>query len=176
MKTQTKTILEIIKYLALIGAIGFSIECGSQIILLMVSFVKPEVASKFYNITPKLYELRDFDHRFFWLAMSLTIWFSATKAYIWYYIFEFLNKLSLKNPFTIETATKIQKISYLLFELWVVSFIGNNYINFVSKKSGIDLVNHFNYGEYFFMAGIVYLISQIFKRGVELQEENELTV
>ena len=176
MKTQTKTILEIIKYLALIGAIGFSIECGSQIISLMVSFVKPEVASKFYNVTPKLYELRNFDHRYFWFAMTLTIFFSATKAYIWYYIFDFLNILSLKNPFTVTISAKIQKISYLLFELWVVSFIGNNYIKFIGKESGIDLVNHFNHGEYFFMAGIVYIISQIFKRGVELQEENEFTV
>ena len=71
MKTQTKTILEIIKYLALIGAIGFSIECGSQIISLMVSFVKPEVASKFYNVSPKLYELRNFDHRFFLVCYGI---------------------------------------------------------------------------------------------------------
>lgn len=54
--------------------------------------------------------------------------------------------------------------------------IGNGYFDFISKRTGIDLVNHFNHGEYFFMAGIVYIISQIFKRGVELQEENELTV
>lgn len=176
MKTQTKTILEIIKYLALIGAIGFSIECGSQIISLIVSFFEPEMPSKFYKVNPKIYELRNFDRMYFGFVMSLTIFFSATKAYIWYYIFDFLNKLSLKNPFTIEISAKVQKISYLLFELWVVSFIGNSYIGYVSKESGIDLVNHFNHGEYFFMAGIVYIISQIFKRGVELQEENELTV
>jgi hypothetical protein len=83
---------------------------------------------------------------------------------------------NIKNPFTIEISSKIQKISYILFELWVISFIGNSYIGFVSKETGIDLANHFNHEEYFFMAGIVYIISQIFKRGVELQEENELTV
>ena len=176
MKTQTKTILEIIKYLALIGAIGFSIECGSQIISLIVSFFKPEVASKFYKVSQKIYELRNFDLRHFGFTMTLTISFSAMKSYIWYYIFDFLNKLSLKNPFTIEISSKIQKISYILFELWVISFIGNSYIGFVSKETGIDLANHFNHEEYFFMAGIVYIISQIFKRGVELQEENELTV
>ncbi|WP_394991237.1 DUF2975 domain-containing protein [Emticicia sp.] len=176
MKTQTKTILEIIKYLALIGAIGFSIECGSQIVSLIVNFFKPEIALKLYKASPKLYELRNFDLRYYGFAMTLVIWFSATKAYIWYYIFDFLNKLSLENPFTVAISTKIQKISFLLFELWVVSFIGNNYIDFVGKESGIDLANHFNHGEYFFMAGIVYIISQIFKRGVELQEENELTV
>ncbi len=176
MKTQTKTILEIIKYLALIGAIGFSIECGSQIISLIVGFFEPKMAAKFYKVSSKIYELRNFDLRYFGLAIALTIFFSATKAYIWYYVFDFLNKLSLKNPFTVEICAKVQKISYLLFELWVVSFIGNSFIGFASKESGINIINHFNHEEYFFMAGIVYIISQIFKRGVELQEENELTV
>jgi hypothetical protein len=33
-----------------------------------------------------------------------------------------------------------------------------------------------NAGEFLFMAGLVFIISPIFKRGVELQSENELTV
>jgi Protein of unknown function (DUF2975) len=176
MKTQTKTILTVLKYLALIGAIGFSIECGSQIISFIVSFYNPEYGTKFYKVNPKLFELYNFKKGYFIGVMSLTIAFSAIKAFIWYYIFDFLKKLSLKNPFTNEISHKIQKTSYLLFDLWVVSIIGNNYMKFVSENSMIDLVNNFNYGEYFFMAGIVYIISQVFKRGVELQEENELTV
>lgn len=176
MKTQTKTILEIIKYLALIGAIGFSIECGSQIVSLIVSFFKPEIAEKFYKISPKFFDLRGYDLTTFGFAMSLSIAFSATKAYFWYYVFDFLNKLSLQNPFTTEISNKIQKISYLLVELWVIAFVANSYLGYIGKKSGVDLTHYFNHEEYFFMAGIVYIIAQIFKRGVELQEENELTV
>ena len=31
-------------------------------------------------------------------------------------------------------------------------------------------------GEFIFMAGVVFVISQIFKKGVEIQSEHELTV
>ncbi|MBN2635649.1 MAG: DUF2975 domain-containing protein [Prolixibacteraceae bacterium] len=33
-----------------------------------------------------------------------------------------------------------------------------------------------NTGPFLFMAGLVFVISQIFKRGVEIQSENDLTV
>ena len=82
MKINTKTVLEIIKYLALIGAIGFSIECGSQIISLIASFFKPEVAGKLYKASPKLYELRNFDLRYYGFAMTLVIWFSVSRVYL----------------------------------------------------------------------------------------------
>lgn len=176
MKTPTKTILEIIKYLALIGAIGFSIECGSQLIGFIISFSNPELAKKMYLANKSIFELRSQNLIYFYFAKSLVIAFVALKAHIWYYLFDFLHKLKLKNPFTDEVATKIQNISYYLFGLWIMAEIGNGYFDFISKRTDIDLVNHFNHGEYFFMAGIVYIIAQIFKRGVELQEENELTV
>lgn len=176
MKTQTKTILEIIKYLALIGGIGFSIECGSQIISLIVSFWNPELLKKMYLADRNVEEVRNFNLTYFYYAKSLVIAFAGLKAHIWYYLFDFLDKLKLKNPFTNETATKVQNISYLLLALWVLAAVGDGYFDYISKRTDIDLVNHFNQGEYFFMAGIVYIISQIFQRGVELQEENELTV
>lgn len=173
---KTKTILEIIKYLALIGAIGFSIECGSQLIGFIISFSNPEIAKKMYLANKSIFELRSQNLTYFYCTKSLVIAFVALKAHIWYYLFDFLHKLKLKNPFTDEVAVKIQNISYLLLSLWIMAEIGNGYFNYVSKRTDIDLVNHFNHEEYFFMAGIVYIIAQIFKRGVELQEENELTV
>lgn len=176
MKTQTKTILEIIKYLALIGAIGFSIECGSQLIGFIISFSNPVLAKKMYLANKNIDELRELNLTYFYFTKSLLIVFAGLKAHIWYYLFDFLHKLKLKNPFTDEVSTKIQNISYLLFSLWVIAEIGDGYFDYISKRTDIDLVNHFNQGEYFFMAGIVYIISQIFKRGVEIQKENELTV
>lgn len=176
MKTPTKTILEIIKYFALIGAIGFSIECGAQLISFIISFSNPEFAKKMYLSKKGIEDLHNLSLSYFFCTKSLIIIFALLKAYIWYYLFNFLHKLKLKNPFTDKVATKIQNISYLLMNLWVLAEIGNGYFKYVSKHTNIDLINHFNNEEYFFMAGIVYIISQIFKRGVELQEENELTV
>jgi hypothetical protein len=41
---------------------------------------------------------------------------------------------------------------------------------------GIQLPTHDMGDEYLFIAGMIYIISQIFKRGIEIQEENNLTV
>lgn len=176
MKTQTKTILEIIKYLALIGGIGFSIECGALLISFIISFWNPSFAQKMYLSNPLIYGLRNISETHFQVFMHLVIGIAAIKATVWYYLFDFLHKLKLKNPFTNKVSNKIQNISYLLLSLWIISVIGNSYAKYVSKRTDVDLVNFFDHRTYFFMAGIVYIISQIFKRGVELQEENELTV
>jgi hypothetical protein len=47
-------------------------------------------------------------------------------------------------------------------------------------KRGVELRGLHRYlggtGEFLFLAGIVFVIAQIFKRGIEIQTENELTV
>jgi hypothetical protein len=58
----------------------------------------------------------------------------------------------------------------------VARFIGNAYSHYLMKSTGVELDAFNTSGEYFFIAGMVYIISQVFKRGIEMQEENTLTV
>ena len=75
-----------------------------------------------------------------------------------------------------EVAKKLENIAYQLLGIWVVGIMGKVYIEWLSKNTGVDL-NGVSIGDDFlFIAGIVYIISQIFKRGIEIQEENQLTV
>ena len=85
------------------------------------------------------------------------------------------SKIKLMNPFKMEIALTIEKISYVLFGIWIVSILSSVNSKWMLKWTG----EYFGNGilnEYLFMAGLVFIISQIFKRGVELQSENELTV
>ena len=50
------------------------------------------------------------------------------------------------------------------------------YAYYLMQDTGIQLPAINTGDEYLFMAGIVYIISQIFKRGIEIEEENQLTV
>lgn len=84
------------------------------------------------------------------------------------------------------TAHRLISTGYLLLSIWIISFIGKNYLHSLQKSlAGItELMQSFGYaqaafdadGVYLLNAGIVYIIAQIFKRGVELQQENELTI
>jgi hypothetical protein len=94
---------------------------------------------------------------------------------------------NMNTPFTMETARRLTRISYSLLAIWIIAFVGKNYLHYVQKRfpelddlttgyvanlgggfeaNGILLLN----------AGIVYIIAQVFRRGVELQQENELTI
>jgi len=76
-----------------------------------------------------------------------------------------------------EVENKLGRIAYLLFGVWLVSSVfWKTYMYYLSKTTGIQLLTNSNGDEYFFMACMIYIISQVFKRGIEIQEEIQLTV
>ena len=177
MKIKTETILTVSKILAFLGIIGYSILWGSQLTNLVASFINPDWAKRTYEVDLNLFSIRDHSITFYVYAMCLTIAVSALKAFIWYVVFELLSKLKLQTPFSMEVEKKLERIAYLLLAVWIVSSIfWKTYIYYLSQATGIQLPTNNNGDEYLFMAGIIYIISQVFKRGIEIQEENDLTV
>ena len=177
MKTKTETILMVSKFLALLGAIGYSIQCGGQLTTLVASFINPDWAKRTYEVNLNIFSIREHSTWYFVFAMSLTIAVSALKALIWYVVFKLLSKLKLQTPFSMEVEKKLERIAYLLLGVWIVgSIFWKTYIYYLSQDTGIQLPANNSVDEYLFMAGIIYIISQVFKRGIEIQEENQLTV
>lgn len=177
MKTKTQTILIVSKYLALLGGIGYSILCGSQLLTLVASFINPDWAKRTYEADLNICRIRDHSIGFYVCAMCLTIAVSALKAFIWYVVCDLLSNLKLQTPFSMEVEKKLERIAYLLLGVWIVgSIFWKTYIYYLSKGTGLQLPANNSGDEYLFMAGITYIISQIFKRGIEIQEENQLTV
>ncbi|MDZ7934970.1 MAG: DUF2975 domain-containing protein [Emticicia sp.] len=97
---------------------------------------------------------------------------------IWEVAKNALTNINLKRPFSYSTASMIEKISYLIFGIWLLELVETAYGRYIQTLFD-DITMKFSFStefSYIFTAGIIYLISQIFKRGVEIQEENELTV
>jgi hypothetical protein len=177
MKRKTETILMVSKFLALLGGIWYSILCGSQLLTLIASFINADWAKRTYEADLNIFSIREHSIWFYVYAMCLTIAVSALKALIWYVVFDLLSKLKLQTPFSMEVEKKLERIAYLLLGVWIVSSIfWKIYIYYLSKATGIQLPPYNGGDEYLFMAGIIYIISQVFKRGIEIQEENQLTV
>ncbi len=177
MKTRTETILLVSKFLAILGGIGYAIIFGGQLTTLVASFINPDWAKRTYEVDLNLFSIRDHSTAYYVCAMCLKIAVSALKAIIWYVVFELLSKLKLQTPFSLEVEKKLEKIAYLLLGVWIVSsFFWKTYIYYLSKDTGIQLPANNTGDEYLFMAAMIYIISQIFKRGIEIQEENQLTV
>ena len=88
-----------------------------------------------------------------------------------------MEKLQLESPFSMKVTKKLEDIAILLASVWVImGIIGKTYAYYLHRATDLQLPGLESGGEYFFIAGIVYIISQIFKRGIEMQEENQLTV
>jgi len=177
MKTKTEIILVVLKVLALIAAIGFSIECGAELLTFVSSFINPGWAKNVLGASKQWFQVREYSTLYFSFGMSLIILASALKATVWYIMFDLLLKLQLRSPFSMVVSKKLEKLAYLLLAVWVLmAFIGKTYLHYVVESTGITLTDFNNGDEYLFIAGIVYIISQIFRRGIELQTENDLTV
>jgi hypothetical protein len=80
MKIKTETILTVSKYLAMLGGVGCSILCGSQLLTLVASFINPEWAKHTYQVDLNLFGIRDQSIGFYVIAMILTIAVSVLKA------------------------------------------------------------------------------------------------
>ena len=177
IKIKTETILTVSKILAFMGVIGYSIIWGSQLTTLVASFINPEWAKHTYEIDLHLFSIREHSIGFYTSAMCLTIAVSALKAIIWYVVYELLSKLNLQTPFSMVVEKKLERIAYLLLGVWIISSpLWKQYLYYLTRDTGIQLPTNNMGDEYLFMAAMIYIISQVFKRGIEIQEENDLTV
>ena len=173
-KTKTEQILTVMKILAWVAFVGFLIEGGAVLFSYAISIVNPDAAKNLYHGLD-FYNLREFNGWHYTLAVSFTIALSIMKAYVWYLVINILTKINLGNPFTMEVAQGLEKISYVLFGTWLVGLISGVHTAWLLKLTGVVYSSKVP-GEFIFMAGLVFIISQIFKRGVEIQIENDLTV
>jgi Protein of unknown function (DUF2975) len=173
-KTKTEQILTVLVILAWVAFIGYSIETGAILISFGVSFFNPDAAANIFKGF-NLSHLRQLDFWYYIYAVSFKVALPLMKSLIWQLVIKTLSKINLTNPFTMEVARTLEKISYLLLGTWIVGMLNGAYREWLIKATG-EIYETEYAGEFIFMAGLVFIISQIFKRGVEIQSENDLTV
>jgi hypothetical protein len=176
MKTKTERILLVLNILAWISMIGYLIQCGSQLVSFVVSFINADAVEKIYGTPLHVRAVIKYNYQYFIYVISFSIALSAMHAYVWYRVVGLLKKFNLQVPFSRNVARTLEEIGIQLLGIWIVSVISQKTIAWISRNSGINIDGFHALNEYLFIAGIVYIISQVFKRGIEIQEENELTV
>ena len=182
-KTRTEKILKIINVFAWIIFLATLFESGIILIGFIITLFNPEaVVFKDIGIfgvgtSPGtyFYEIREsYLWNYILYVISIILW-TLIKSYLAYLIIKLLAKINLINPFSMEIANRIVKLSYTIIFIWGLSFIVNLFDKWAALALGLEPLFEFR-GEVFFIAGLVYLIGNIFKRGVEIQNENKLTI
>ena len=107
---------------------------------------------------------------------------AVLKGVIFYLIVKVLHdkKLDLLQPFNTDMQRFISRISRLALVTGLFSFYGNSYVGWLVNQ-GADMpdAQHSGLGGgdvWLFMSAILFVVGHIFKRGIEIQTENELTI
>ncbi len=158
--------------------VGLCIEASGLIVNFIVSLYKPEFVKNLYQ---KL-DLTALYSRSKWTFFSMygfILVVACLKAYLFYIVAMLMHKIDLSKPFNPFVAEQITKIAYCTFSIGILSSIARQ----VAKKLQgdgyvLDQLNQFwtDSEAFVLMAGIIYIIAVIFKKGVDIQNENDLTV
>jgi hypothetical protein len=178
MTQKSAYIFKFLQVVAWFIFVGVCIEAGALAVNFVYSLWNPLVLKNLYNKLDlsAMYEQSQF---VFFLMYSFILSISLLKAFLFYDVIKLVGKLDLQKPFSEFVSKQISRVSSLSLTIGLLTVIASQVVKSISQK-GFD-VNQLNFywtdGEAFiFMAAILFIIATIFKRGIELQSENDLTV
>ncbi|TYA54823.1 DUF2975 domain-containing protein [Formosa maritima] len=167
-----------LKIITWIIFIGLCIEAGGLIVNFIFSLFKPEFVPNLYQ---KL-DLNDIHERNTWVFFSMysfVLFIAILKALLFYVVIVLITKIDLSKPFNSFVSKQISKISYYTFSIGLISYIARQTAkNLEHHDYVVDNLTPFwaDSQAYIIMAAVIYIIAIIFKKGIELQSENDLTV
>lgn len=174
MKTKTESILATMNVLSWIVFIGLLIQLGATLVSYFVSIFNPEMTKRLY-MGSDLYSVLKLDFLKYSVIAFLMIALLGLKAYTAYLVIQILSKINLAQPFTMRVALLIEKVSHIIFSVWLVSMFINGFHGWLIHN-GLPYSENWISGEFIYLAGVIFIIAQIFKKGIEIQSENELTI
>lgn len=182
MKISTKQLLKILYILSWIIFIGVCIEAGGSIFSAFYTLVINSVNAKTFWVGNDLSGLYAYDRGHFFAETLLISITGVMKACVFYLVLKILHdkKLNLSQPFSREVRVFIIKVSALTFGIGLFTAWGVRYTEWLVEQ-GVNLPDTQNLrlggaDVWLFMSVTLFVIAQIFKRGAEIQTENELTV
>lgn len=182
MEISTKQILKVLYVLAWIIFIGTCIEAGGFIFSAFYTLmINPANAATFWERND-LSALYKYDHGHFLVEALLISIPAVLKACMFYLPIKILQdkKLNIAQPFSREVRRFIIKVCCFAFGIGLFTAWGTNYTGWlVSKGIAMPDTQNLRLGGadvWLLMGVILFIIAQIFKKGIEIQAENELTV
>jgi hypothetical protein len=158
--------------------VGLCIEAGGLIVNFIVSLYKPEFLPNLYQKLD-LTEMYTADKFAFFGTYGFILMISVLKACLFYIVILLMLKIDLLKPFSAFVAAKIKLMSYFTLLIGLLSYIARAFAeNLLYQGFATDSLNHFwADGQAFILMGaVIYIIAVIFKKGVDIQNENDLMV
>lgn len=175
---QNDFIFKALTVIAWMIFVALCIEAGALLFNFIYSEFNPAALSNLYQ-NLDLSEMYKRSSATFYVMYSLILVIAFFKAGLFYDVIKLVSKLDINRPFSNFVSKKITSISYTTFVIGLISIVARQTSNNLSHKGfDINRLNEF-WGDsqaYILMAGVIYAIAMIFKRGIEIQNENDSTI
>lgn len=178
MSTTTNFVFKALLIIAWLIFVGLSIEAGGLLVNFFFTLYNPEFLQNLYQKLD-LSEMYN-THRFsFFNVYSFILIIAILKALLFYTVVMLMHRLDLKKPFSIFVSRQINQLSYFTLSIGLLSHIAGLYHqNLINQRIASANLNSFweDSEAFILMGAVIYIIATIFKTGVALQNENDLTV
>lgn len=157
---------------------GYSVQTGALMFNFVYSLFNP-VATHNLHLGLDLSQLYSNSQLVYVFVFVLIIVISALKAFVFFIVLKLFKKLNLVKPFSENVSSIISKITYYAFAIGIISIISQQLIQrLIQKGFNVGVVERYwnDGGTYLMMSAILFVIALIFQKGIELQNENDLTV
>ncbi len=178
MERKNNYVFTFLNIVAWVIFVGLCIEAGGLIVNFIFSLYKPEFVQNLYQKLDlsEMYHLSKWN---FFNMYTFILVISILKAYLFYIVIRLISKLDLSKPFNSFVSEQITQISYFTLSIGLLSSLAQHTAkNLLHRRYEIDTLDQFwaDSEAYILMSAIIYIIATIIKRGVEIQNENDLTV
>jgi Protein of unknown function (DUF2975) len=158
--------------------VGLCIEAGGLIVNFFFSLYKPDFIQNLYQKLDLTEMYKDSRLAFFGVY-SFILSISILKACLFYAVIGLMHKMDLTKPFNTFVSKRIFLISYYTLSIGLLSYIARqvskNLLHHGFVTNGINQFWEDSQG-FILMGAVIYIIATIFKKGVDIQNENDLTV
>lgn len=178
MSKTNNFVFIILRIIAWIIFVGLCIEAGGLIVNFVFSLYNPEFVQNLYQKLD-LSEMYERSKWAFFGMYSFILAISILKAFLFYVVIMLVSKINLSKPFNSFVSRQISKISYYTLSIGLLSLMARETAkNLQHRGYMIDTLNQFwaDGQAFILMAAVIYVIATIFSKGVEIQNENDLTV
>lgn len=158
--------------------VGLSIEAGGLIVNFFFSLYEPEFVQNLYQKLD-LTEMYNNSRLAFFGVYGFILTISILKACLFYTVIRLMHKMDLKKPFSTFVARQILQVSYYTLSIGLLSYIARQLVKNLMHHGFVpDNLNQFwaDSQAFILMGAVIYIIATIFKKGVDIQNENDLTV
>ena len=158
--------------------VGLCIEAGGLLVNFFFSVFKPEFLSRLYQKLD-LTQMYKSSQWIFFGMYGFVLCIAILKAYLFYVVIRLMHKMDLTRPFSTFVAAQIMRISHFTLSIGLLSFVARQTAKNLTRYGfATESLNQFwaDSQAFILMGAVIYIIAVIFKKGVDIQNDSELTI